>query len=211
MSARPDFTITDRCVRPAAKGKRRPSSNAIPRQPSGRQLSTAESQLLECLAREEVPRWQSRIKARLRPALRPRCDAEDVVQEALAALASAVAQNAVQLQNPISARRLFHTFVKHALWHVVKRELAAKRDARRHEEADADLVPSRSRNPHSLASSLDIVAWLGCTLGTEAAAVAALYARQLSGREIARQLGIPRGRVTVRLAAIRKRCESIAL
>lgn len=204
MSARPAFRIADRCVRPTVKGKRRPSSNAIPRQSGGRQLSTVESQLFERLAREEAPRWRSRIQARLGPALRARWDADDVCQEALAALVLAVRENVVQLDDAVSARRLFATFLRHAVGHVVERETAQRRDTRRQEHLDADLLPTRSRNPESLASSLDIVTWLCCTLGPECAAVAALRGRHLSQREIARQLGVPRGRVTVKLAAIRR-------
>lgn len=211
MSARPASPIVDRCVRPAAKGKRRPGCGQIPRQPCSRDLSKAESQLLERLAREEVPRWRSWVQARLGSALRACWGPDDVCQEALVALMLAVSQDRVQLNDAKSGRRLFGTFVQHALKHVVERETAQKRDKRRQFPIDADSLATRSRNPESLASSLDFVAWLTGTLGPECGIVAALRCRRLTNQEIARQLGMPRGRVTAKLAAIRRFCERVLL
>jgi DNA-directed RNA polymerase specialized sigma24 family protein len=122
----------------------------------------------------------------------------------------AVERKVIQLEDADSARSLFHAFLSHALKHVVDRELARKRAARRHQPVDVDLIPTRSCNTESLASSLDIVARLARTRGTECATVAALRVQRFSEREIARRLGIPRGRVTFWLAAIRKACDPIA-
>ena len=123
----------------------------------------------------------------------------------------AVLQDTVQLQDAESARRLFGAFLRHAQGHVVERERTQKRDTRRQRAIDADSLATRSRNPESLASSLDLVAWLTGSLGLECGIVAVLRCRRLTNREIARQLGMPRGRVTAKLAAIRRFCKRVLL
>lgn len=187
--------ITRTCVGPSAGGLEDAERSETDAQETERLLS----QLAKA-----APRYRFFIQNQLAEDLRRRLDADDIFADGLLALLRAVQRQRVTLYGLPGAHALLKRFVDRAVAHAVDRARRKRRDYRREDRAEGDRHAGRGATPEQVALVMDTFDSIAARLGPASAAIFAYHVQQLSERDIARRLGIRRGRVQWMLGRIRE-------
>lgn len=137
-------------------------------------------------------------------------DAEDVVQSAFRTFYRRNAQGEFRIDCSADLWRLLETITRHKILKHVEKLGTAKRDSKREEYPDGDIVPGQGPSPEEAAIAADLIEKALAGLDDSYVAVFNLRLQRHTEEEIAAKLNCSRWSVTSKLKHIRDRLERLS-
>jgi RNA polymerase sigma-70 factor (ECF subfamily) len=181
-----------------------PEANDVPRlQP-----------ITDSVAAEVDEQYRSRlcrlVEREMNWRLRRREDPEEVVQSVFRTFYRRNAQGEFRIDSSADLWRLLATITRHKLLKHVEKHGAAKRDPRREEHPEDDVVPGRAPTPEEAVVAADLIETALAGWNDTYVEILDLRLKSYTENEIAAALGCTRTLVRTKLNRIRQRLQELS-